>query len=294
MQFILPQWLKLILKRYSNYTRISPQEIDILKKNLQKYNITNPLVSIIIPAWNEDENITKTIASLALNKTNYLCELIIVNNNSTDNTQSIIDEFGVKSFFEEVQGIAPARRCGLINAKGKYILCCDCDTIYPPNWITTMVNALIENEKSGVACIYGSYSFIPSNEKLRFLMGLYEVFSTILKRIKPSKIEGLNVMGFNFGFIREIGLKSDGFIMKNPRKFRNVLGSKDFVIQSEDAKMALSIVKAGYKLMFVNNKNSVAWTSNRRLIMEGGFFKGIIIRIIKLISWNLFIKIKKK
>jgi glycosyltransferase involved in cell wall biosynthesis len=293
IDFRLPDWLKRVINKYSDYKRLTDKDISELRLLLKKFETDNPLVSIVIPAWNEEENIARTIASLAMNKFDFPCELYVINNNSTDNTQAVLDNIGVRSMLETTQGIAPARRRGLLEAKGKYHLCCDSDTIYPPDWISTMTKALQNGEKDGVACIYGSYSFIPSEGKSRFVMGLYETGTYIMRSLKSKKTEAKRVMGFSFGFIRKTGLDANGFIMDKPRKFRNEFGSSEYVGNSEDGMMASSIRKAGYKILFVNNRRSRVWTSDRRIMMDGGLMRGVKLRLLKTFNRKKFDELSK-
>jgi glycosyltransferase involved in cell wall biosynthesis len=293
IDFWLPKWLKLLIIGYSDIGKLTDDKIAELKDRLRKFEAEDPLVSIVIPAWNEEENITKTIASLAFNNFDFPCELFVVNNNSTDNTQAVLDRIGVRSMIESNQGIAPARRRGLTEARGKYHLCCDSDTVYPPTWIKNMTKVLQSTEKDGVACIYGSYSFIPSMGKSRFVMALYETGSSVVRFLKPKKTETRRVMGFNFGFSRAVALEVNGFIMDKPRKFRNELGSAEYVADSEDGLLALNIKKAGYKIFYVNNRKSRVWTSDRRLLIDGGLVRAIGLRLIKIINRKAFDKIAR-
>jgi glycosyltransferase involved in cell wall biosynthesis len=291
IDFWFPAWLKRILDAYSEKEKLTPEAIARVRERLKQFEVADPLVSIVIPAWNEEENIIKTIASLAFNETNFPCELFVVNNNSTDNTQQVLDMIGVRSMLETNQGIAPARRRGLVEARGKYHLCCDSDTIYPPDWIRKMTEVMQKNETNGVACIYGSYSFLPSEGSSRFTMAIYEIGSALIRAMKSKETETRRVMGFNFGFIRSVALKVNGFVMDKPRKFRNELGSADYVANSEDGLLASEICKAGYKLLYVNNRKSRVWTSDRRLKIDGGLIRAIYLRVLKIINRKRFDKL---
>jgi len=119
IDFWFPKWTKRMLVKYADNRVLTSEELDDLRQRLKQFDVENPLVSIVIPAWNEEENITKTIASLAYNDFDFPCELFVVNNNSTDNTQAVLDNIGVRSLMELNQGIAPARRRGLLDARGK-------------------------------------------------------------------------------------------------------------------------------------------------------------------------------
>ena len=291
IDFWFPRWLKTILRKYPNNRKIADVDMEEIRKNLKKFEVESPLVSIVIPAWNEEENIIKTIASLALNEFDFACDLFVVNNNSTDNTQAVLDNIGVRSMLETNQGIAPARRRGLLESRGKYHLCCDSDTVYPASWIKCMTEAIQKNEKDGVACIYGSYSFIPHKGKSRFVMALYETASSVIRSFKSKETETRRVMGFNFGLNREIALQVNGFIMEKTRKFRNELGSADYVGNSEDGMMAFDIKKSGYKIMYVNSRKSRVWTSDQRMQIEGGLLRASLLRVIKIINRKAFDKI---
>ena len=293
IDFSSPKWLNELTERYSNHRILTIDECEEIRNLLKKFDVKEPLVSIVIPAWNEEENILKTVISLAKNEFDFPCELFVINNVSTDNTQLVLDKIGVRSFFEHDQGIAPARRRGLVESKGKYQLCCDSDTVYPPSWIRIMTEALQKNEHKGVACVYGSYSFIQDTAKKRFLIAIYETITSIMRAFKTRKSETRQVMGFNFGFIRDIGLEVNGFVMDKPRKFRNTLGSSGYVGNSEDGLMALSIKQAGYSLLYVNNRASRVWTSDRRILIDGGFRRAVRLRLLRTFYRKKFDEIAK-
>jgi hypothetical protein len=124
-------------------------------------------------------------------------------------------------------------------------------------------------------------------------MGLYETGSGVIRFFKSKETETRRVMGFNFGFIRAVAMEVNGFIMDKPRKFRNELGSADYVADSEDGLMASNIKKAGYKILYVNNRKSRVWTSDRRLLIDGGLVRAIGLRLIKIVSRKTFDKIAK-
>ena len=123
--FKLPSWLKKHLYFQKQYADLSEIEINDIRTRLQKFQDSEPEVSVIIPAWNEQNNIYRTLSSLASTTSTRKVELVVVNNNSTDNSQQVLDQLGVKSYFEPKQGITYARQLGLEKAKGKYHLCAD-------------------------------------------------------------------------------------------------------------------------------------------------------------------------
>lgn len=263
----LPRWLKEHLFLNKLFANLSPQEIKNLQQKVQKFQDLQPEVSIVIPAWNEENNIFRTLSSLASNTTKYKVELIVVNNNSTDKTQQVLDTLGVKSYFEPKQGITFARQLGLEKAKGKYHLCADSDTFYPPGWIDAMVKPL-ENDDNIVG-VYGRYAFIPENPYERIFFWMYERMAGIIIRLRKRRREHINFLGFNMGFIAQVGLANGGFKVKDVRKFDNAIGSDYFVDESEDGRMAVNLMKTG-KLKLILSSKARVFTSSRRLIAEGG------------------------
>ena len=95
----------------------------------------NPNMSIIIPLYNCQNTIKTTIISVQKQNFNNF-EIILINDNSQDNTSKIINEINVMDKRIKVinnkknMGILYSRSIGALNAKGKYILCLDNDDIF--------------------------------------------------------------------------------------------------------------------------------------------------------------------
>lgn len=91
-------------------------------------------VSVVIPAYNEAQHITQCLQCLK-EQIEPPDEIIVVDNNSTDNTAHIARSFGVKVIKEKKQGMTPARNRGFNEAKGDIIARTDSDSRVPPDWI---------------------------------------------------------------------------------------------------------------------------------------------------------------
>jgi glycosyltransferase involved in cell wall biosynthesis len=94
-------------------------------------------VSVVIPAFNEAERIGKCLESIA-NQTEKPDEIIVVDNNCTDQTALIAKSYGASVVGEERQGMIPARNKGFNSAKYEIIVRTDADTILPSNWISNI------------------------------------------------------------------------------------------------------------------------------------------------------------
>ncbi len=278
INFSLPPWVKIILQKPLNIKQLSAFEITDLKHKLARFSPENPLVSVVIPAWNEEEGILHTLISLANTNTKFATELLIIDNNSTDNTFNLIQSLGLKVFLETKQGVGHARTCGLHKAKGKYILTGDSDTLYPDGWITSMVEGMMNSEQ--VYCVHGSYSFLPSHKTPRWQYALYEAMSSFVIKKKEKTQPFLNTLGFNCGFIRQKGIDINGYDIETQRTFRGAAGTVE-QNATEDGMMALRLQQSGGKIKAVGGLEARVWTSDRRIQLDGGLRNALIMRVKK-------------
>lgn len=91
-------------------------------------------VSVVIPAYNEEKHLGACLLSLK-RQTIPPDEVIVVDNNSTDQTAHIARSYGARLIHESVQGISAARNTGFDAATGDIIARTDADTIVHYDWI---------------------------------------------------------------------------------------------------------------------------------------------------------------
>lgn len=265
--FSLPKWIAPHLFTGKKFSDLTTAEVTDLQNRISKFKHEQPDISVVIPAWNEENNIFRTLSSLSANETNYKVEIVVINNNSKDNTQAVLDQLGVRSYLQPEQGTPHARQMGLEKARGKYHLCADSDTFYPPKWIELMVKPMVDNTE--IVGVYGRYCFIPPEGQGRFGLWLYEVMTGVLVQIRKRKREFLNTLGFNMGFVTQVGRDTGGFKVNQVRKFDNAAGSDYFVDEAEDGTMAVNLKKKG-RLKLVLDSKARVFTSPRRLMYDGG------------------------
>jgi glycosyltransferase involved in cell wall biosynthesis len=97
-----------------------------------------PLLSLIIPAYNEGERLPKTLPPVFdfLEAQPYSFEIILINNNSRDDTREIALEFArtrpyLRVLDEPAQGKGAAVRTGMLAAEGEYLFMADADFSMP-------------------------------------------------------------------------------------------------------------------------------------------------------------------
>lgn len=106
-------------------------------------------LSVIIPAYNVEEYINECLSTVLNQKTKYSYEVIVINDGSTDDTESKIKEFNDKRITyinQKNGGLSEARNVGLDTAKGKYVLFLDSDDVMCKGAIEIMMDSICEND----------------------------------------------------------------------------------------------------------------------------------------------------
>ncbi len=116
-----------------------------------------PILSVVIPAYNEEASIGDLLTTLIKVDTEQLGftkEIIVVNDGSKDQTADIVRGFPRVQLINQVpnQGRGAALKRGIHAASGDYILFQDADLEYDPRDYPALVGAL----STGVQCVYGN------------------------------------------------------------------------------------------------------------------------------------------
>ena len=237
-------------------------EIIQMKERIERLdNGQPPLVSIVIPAYNEQNNILRTLSSLSYTETSYPVEIIIVDNNSTDDTRMYVKKSGARYVFEAEKGVKNARTAGLKAARGTYIISGDADTVYPPYWVDMLVTPLMRHHH--IACVHGKFSFIPEDGYTRASFFLYEIIGDCYKWLNSLfKDPAMYVYGCSSAFRKSQALE---------------VGAYDHPAgANEDGYLGLKLRNKFGKLAQVSQKKSLAWTSSRKFVAEGTLVNRIL------------------
>lgn len=227
---------------YDKYLSIygkSPEEIpdsvwDEIKTRLAQKQSLEPLVSVVVIAYNEEKRLAANLWSLSELQTKYPIEILGVNNNSKDRTEEVYQRLGLPYFNETQQSPGFARQCGLQNSKGKYHFYVDADTFYPSCYVDLMMQKLL---KPDVVCVGTFWSFYPDENHSRIGLFLYELIRDIFLWIQHFKRPELCVRGMTLAFradyARKVKIRTD-------------------IRRGEDGSLALSLKKYG-KIVFLYN-----------------------------------------
>jgi glycosyltransferase involved in cell wall biosynthesis len=113
-----------------------------------------PDYSIVVPAYNEEGFLGRTLAALreAMDAVPSRGEIVVCDNNSTDATADVARAGGARLAFEAVNQISRARNTGARAARGRHLVFVDADTYVPQALLVAALSGL----QSGRACGGGS------------------------------------------------------------------------------------------------------------------------------------------
>lgn len=144
----------------------------------------NPLISIIIPVFNNERYIKECVNS-ALNQDYDNIEIIIVNDGSTDDTKNICKKLEEKHttvtlYNQKNSGVSASRNFGIKKSKGAFIYFLDSDDTIPANCISLLYNAL-SSTSADVALNYSHKKFIgkPDNSPILEDEDKYDIYTGI-------------------------------------------------------------------------------------------------------------------
>ena len=234
----MEKWYDKYLSIYGKtFDEIPDSVLDEIKNNLAEKQSPEPLVSIVVIAYNEERRLAACLWSLSELQTKYPIEILGVNNNSKDRTEEVYQRLGLPYFTELRQSPGFARQCGLENAKGKYHFCIDADTFYPAQYVDLMMTKLTE---PNVSCVSSFWSFFPDENHSRFGLFLFEMVRDVFLFVQHFKRPELCVRGmvfaFNADYARQVAIRTD-------------------IRRGEDGSLALSLKPFG-KIAFLYNRKA--------------------------------------
>ncbi|MEW6528386.1 MAG: glycosyltransferase family 2 protein [Candidatus Micrarchaeota archaeon] len=191
------------------------------------------MVSIIIPAYNEEKTISKTIESvLKLNYPKEKLEIIVINDGSTDKTAEFVKTFKeVVLINKKNTGKANSVNIGIKKAKGEFIATLDADSFVESNALNYMLGYFEEDEKVAavvlVLKVHEPENIIQSMQYIEYLVSAF--FTKIL-----SFLDAIMVTPGPFTVYKASIFEKIGYFDEN-----NI---------TEDTEIALRIQSAQYKI----------------------------------------------
>lgn len=184
---------------------------------MKNCELSSILISVVVCTYNRSDLLVgalRTLCEQTLDRSFY--EVIVVNNNSTDNTRDLTEQFchcypNVRYCLETEQGLSHARNRGWREAKGEYVAYIDDDCKVPEQWLT-VAKDIIDRFSPGV---FGgpAYAFYNTPKPCWFKdsYGSHEPFKDV--RILKNE-ECVEIFGMNMCFSRPLLEKVGGFDVK--------------------------------------------------------------------------------
>lgn len=149
---------------------------------LQPFGQTEVLVSVIVPVHNGEKDLKQCLNSILAQECGSTVEIIAVNDNSTDSSGDILEEYAnwgevrrVELTKETGGSAAKARNAGILQAKGEYLLFVDCDDVLLPGAISALLQ---KAQQTGADIVQGGWQYLDGDGKFgaaqRFAEHIYE------------------------------------------------------------------------------------------------------------------------
>jgi len=203
-----------------------------------------PLVSVVIPSYNQAEYLREALDSL-LAQTYHNWEAVVVNDGSKDHTNEVMEEYArrdsrIRPFSKPNGGITSALNFGLEQARGEFFCWLSSDDLFYPEKIEAQVKAFAELEDS-YALVYGSFDLLLDEEKRIDIQPYAEPLTLgaeFPEALKFDFIDGCTIM-IRMDVMRQIG----GF---NP-----------YYLHSQDMELWIRIASFGYRFFLLNKKLTI-------------------------------------
>lgn len=213
--------------------------------------MNSPTISLIIPAYNEENFIGKTLESVAKARNTYrepsAIEIIVVNNCSTDNTQNIAENYGVRVVKEEKRCIAAVRNKGAKEAHGEIIGFLDADSYITPNMFNSIDEGMFHDK------------YVGGGTKVKLERSSIGILCTYCITVFPAK--------WLFGV-------AGGLIFTKKSTFLEIGGFDETLYCAEDSKFILDLKKYGKRMRkkFKIIENDYVITSARSFDKFGDWY----------------------
>ncbi len=207
-----------------------------------------PLISVIVPAWNEEVGIIRTVDSLLTNTYDNI-EIIVVSDGSTDNTDTVMAQYIAKEtvlkdknvyrlryFTKERGGKGRALNFGINQANGEIIVTMDADSVFDVKAIQNLVNYF---EDPTINAVVGNVRVAENKTLVGLIQKLEYYFGFYFKRAH-------SVMGAEYVF----GGACTAFRKANTF---DKYGLFDTINKTEDIEMSMRLRTHGVKCTYAEN-----------------------------------------
>ncbi len=195
-----------------------------------------PFVSVIVPVYNDSQNIRKCIEALLSQTYPEKYEVLIVDNGSTDETRTVVRKYPVRLLMEDqIQSSYAARNKGILNAQGQVIALTDADCIPSSDWLVKGVANLMRVPNCGLVAGRINLCFRELNKP-----NAVELYESVMRYKQKEYIEK-----------ERYGATANVFTFKNV--FDNVGLFNDKLKSGGDNEWGRRVFSFGYKQIYADD-----------------------------------------
>lgn len=223
-----------------------------LHTNKQTYNASfQPLVSVLIPGWNEEIGLVPTIKTV-LASTYRNVEIIVINDGSTDNSDTVIKQFLAKYatamnsipsaipilyHYKKNEGKAVALNAGIALSHGDIIMCIDADCVLDKDCIGAFVEAMRDDN---VMAVCGNVK-VGNPGTMLSIIQLFEYAASFYARQADALLGTLYVISGAAGAYRRSVFDTVGTYGTNLRG------------GGEDVDLSIRVQQAGFRIAYAQD-----------------------------------------
>ncbi len=240
------------------------------RSRVLKKGTYEPKVSILIPCWNEEETIGKTLDSLlALRypKENY--SIIVVNDGSTDGTLKALEPYQnnpqIKIFTKENGGKHTALNFGLEKVETEFVGCLDADSFVDPEALS---NIMARFEEGSVMAVTPSTVVATPKTLIQRMQKAEYHYGNFIRQAMAS-INSIHIAPGPFSFFR-----MDVFRKLGP--YHKAHNTEDMEIAMRMQKNGMKIAHASNALIHTTSPENIQKLYKQRVRWVSGFFGNII------------------
>ncbi|MCX7875603.1 MAG: glycosyltransferase [Melioribacteraceae bacterium] len=211
-----------------------------------------PLVSVVVPSYNQAEWLPKTLDSI-IEQTYPLWEAIVVDDGSTDNTWEVIQQYSqkdnrIKGFHKENEGISSALNYGIDKANGNYFCWLSSDDLFNPQKLELQIKTY-KNLDESYGLVFGAFDLIDANDNVKELESKKPFYDGLEfpQQLKYDMVDGCTVM-IPLTIMRELG------------------GFNTQYKHAQDTEFWFRLAAKGYKFFYIKEK-----ITKRRIHQNQGF-----------------------
>ncbi len=230
----LPRWLmfavrnlSLILENTPGIRQLSgsilvsaqcpPRDVPRPPVRMVEHKSLHDAISVVVPCHNEEMNVQPLVEGLLQHYDEYIHELVLVDDNSTDHTREILEKLASVEprvhpvYRRPPNGVGNAIRDGLREASGKYVLMMDCDFLHILPELRDMFDAAAQGYDGVLGSRFSRESILINYPLVKILCNrTFHILTSILFHQRLRDLTN-NLKLFNRNIIQRLNLESSWF-----------------------------------------------------------------------------------